>query len=91
MSEDGERRDSARARADIQMRLIVDVDSYEKAGRIMDAVDAAMRTVLEPYPQARFDFVSFQTHPCKALLMDEALYDRAQIERRSLDQAGPPY
>jgi hypothetical protein len=68
-SEDGP---AHRAVADIQMRLVVKVDRYVEAGQVMDDVRDAMDSILAGRKGAKFDFIGFQTHPCKEAQMARA-------------------
>jgi hypothetical protein len=57
-------------RAEIQMALVVDGDSYARIGTLMDAVQEAVDAAIKrQHVEARFDFTGFNTHPCKAAVM----------------------
>lgn len=71
----GENQARMKARADIQMRIVFDARKYEEVGELMDAIDGSMGELLTGLQNARFDFVGFQTHPCKAARMDQLVYD----------------
>lgn len=62
-------------RVDIGMRLAVDADEYERVGKVMDAIDGAVRKALieQGFQNAAFDFTHFNTHPCKASVMSRAV------------------
>ena len=62
-------------RVDIGMRLAIDSREYEKVGRVMDAIDHAVRQALsdQGFGHAAFDFTHFNTHPCKASVMSRAV------------------
>jgi len=55
-------------RADVQMQLVIDSDSYGDVGIVMDKIARAVRREIGDMP-ARFDFIGFNTHPCKAARM----------------------
>ncbi|HTE61067.1 MAG TPA: hypothetical protein VK631_12010 [Solirubrobacteraceae bacterium] len=55
-------------RVDFQIRVVADAESYAQVGQMMDKLASALRIALDG--RARFDFTSFQTHPCKAAEME---------------------
>lgn len=56
--------------ADIGMRLLVPVPDYETAGKLMDAVQAAVGVALGHHElSGRLEFVHFTTRPHKAARM----------------------
>lgn len=77
-----------KARADMQMRVVLDVDSYAEAGALMDDIEDAIGGLLAGRRRARFDFVAFNTHPCKAIDMDRQAMD---IDRPMMEIGQPPY
>jgi hypothetical protein len=63
-------------RADIHMAIVTDASSYTDIGKLMDAVNEAVNAAIKrTHAKARFDFTSFNTHPCKAMQMS-ALAER---------------
>lgn len=91
MTENG---DKPNFRADIGMRLVVDAKGYTEIGILMDAIGGAVNKALKGEPAA-FDFVSFNTHPCKAIQMDDQIrfanmraLDRDEAERDPLPLHG---
>lgn len=67
-----------RAVADIQIRLILPVDAYAEAGMRMDDIADFLDGLIAGRRRASWDFIAFNTHPCKAIEMD----DRAIQARR---------
>lgn len=78
MAEENGQAPRPKARADIQMRVVFDARKYADAGELMDAIEGSMGELLTGLQNARFDFVGFQTHPCKAVDMDRLAYDEPQ-------------
>jgi hypothetical protein len=57
-------------RAEAQMMLIVDADSYAEIGALMDEVHHALHAAIKRSKlRARFDFTGFNTRPCKRAQM----------------------
>jgi hypothetical protein len=57
-------------RADIGMRIVIDVASYAKLGSLMDTIQGLIEDRLKSgHERAAFDFTHFNTQPCKADLM----------------------
>lgn len=62
-------------RVDFSIRVVMDAGSYTEVGNVMDEIAAKIRAVsIIAEQKLRFDFVSFNTHPCKAALMDRVAY-----------------
>lgn len=57
---------AAKARVDIGMRLVPDVENYRDVGTLMDDIQDAIAPLLGGHKRSRFDFTHFQTRPCKA-------------------------
>jgi hypothetical protein len=67
------KRDNREPVVDIQMRLTMPLTTYRNVGQIMDDINVAVANAIGNFPAARFDFVGFNTHPCKAMTMDSAI------------------
>jgi hypothetical protein len=66
---------AAPMRADFSIRVVMDAQSYSEIGNVMDEIAAKLRAVaIIAEQKLRFDFVSFNTHPCKAAQMEQLAY-----------------
>jgi hypothetical protein len=65
----------------VDQRIVIEADSYHKVGQILDKIAEATERV-SPTEKAKVtaDFVNFQTRPCKAMVMERAIYDTPQPE-----------
>jgi hypothetical protein len=50
---------------DIGMRLVMPLGLYRDVGMIMDEIQDSVRNSVGAMPEARFEFISFMTNPCK--------------------------
>jgi hypothetical protein len=69
------------------MRVIVnvgvafDAESYENAGKLLDRVDAAVKSALDGH--GKHEITGFQTRPCKTARFDRIAY--AEVPVRDFD------
>jgi hypothetical protein len=75
-------------RVDFSIRVVMDASSYSEVGNVMDEIAAKIRAVaIIAEQKLRFDFVDFQTRPCKAVRMEQIAYHNES--RAQLDVAEP--
>jgi hypothetical protein len=70
-------------RVDFSIRVVMDAQSYSEVGNVMDEIAAKIRAVsIISEQKLRFDFVDFQTRPCKAARMQQlALHNESRADR----------
>lgn len=56
--------DAPKLRVDFSIRVVADAPNYTAVGQMMDSLAGVVTDIVEG--RGRFDFVSFQTQPCKA-------------------------
>jgi len=75
-------------RVDFQIRVVMDAKTYTEVGNVMDEIVAKLNAVNVIFEQHMvFDFVSFNTHPCKTMQMEHAVYHNES--RAQLAEIGP--
>lgn len=58
--------------AEVTQRIRIETDSYAEVGAVLDSIDKHTAAVLADRGlNGKCDFVSFNTHPCKAMAFDE--------------------
>lgn len=74
-------------RVDFSIRIVADANTYTSVGQMMDSLAGVIADIVEG--RGRFDFVHFQTHPCKASRMEHMAMLAQEVSEPAIPGSSP--